>query len=384
MSKTSQPFEFWSARSKAKLSSDRGASASWGGALPTANTLGELLAKQLPPSVPVVAPWLHSGESCLLWGGTGTGKSMIALTMALGAAGGGKVLGWEFPKPTRVLFVDGEQSERDLQRRLALLSTGIDGFDAGAAAGNLILMPRAAQSVGTKFLDIASADQAEMLAQDVERQKIGLIVFDNLSTLSDSVDDENSAAAFKPMQILLTRLKKLNVAVILVHHAGKDPGRGFRGSSGIATTFERILGVVHSDAAPVTKIDVTVRLEKFRDEVPESFQPTFPLKFSVSDDAGGRVAKWDVGQLTLVETGWRMFSAGPYSTVAAFVTAFNQQFGTTRSAKNFRRDFRQAWMLDLRKTEQDCDRAEKRMKALRKCDSDEPESEDGQGVAGDY
>lgn len=360
-----QKTPFWSSKDREKLKKDDRASTAWKGVLPSVSSLGALLAKDLPPAVPVVAPWLHLGESCMLWGGTGTGKSMIAQTIALAAAGGGEVFGWTFPNPGKVLYVDGEQSERGIQGRFKLLQTGVANIDAAKAAQNLTVMARTAQDEGAGFLDMASPEQAEMFAAAVGRQKTSLVVFDNLSTLSDRIEDENSAAAFKPMQTLLTRLKKLNVAVILVHHAGKDPANGYRGSSGIATTFERILGIVRSEAAPSTRIDVVAQLEKFRDEVPAGFQPTFPLKFETVGEGTARRAVWTVGQLAKLEEAWRMFWAGSYRTKGELVEAFNARFGENHKAGNFARDFASRFMTELGKTPQEIRRAEERMKVMR-------------------
>jgi hypothetical protein len=313
----------------------------------------------------------------MLWGGTGTGKSMIALTVALGAAGGGAAFGWTFPSPAKVLYVDGEQSERDLKKRLGLLPSGISGFNAAQAAANFVVMARAAQSEGTKFLDIGSPAQAEMFAAEIRRQGFGLVVFDNLSTLSDSIEDENSAAAFKPMQVLLTRLKKLNVAVILVHHSGKDPS-GYRGSSSIATTFERILGIVRSEAAPSTKIDVVVTLEKFRDEIPEGFQPVFPLRFSTVEKDGKRLSEWEVGQLGRLEEAWRMYNSGRYASKEHFVDAYNERFGETRAASNFGRDFTRRWIAELGKSEKEIKRAVDLMKLVQECEADDESAKVGE------
>lgn len=370
---------FWSSTSRNSLAQNTSAQEAWGGALPVTSTLGELLARKLPPALPIIHPWLHSGESCLLWGGTGCGKSMISLTLALAAAGGGEVFGWRFPNPGKVLFVDGEQSERDLQRRLSLLGTAIKGFDGELAAKNLVLMPRAAQTHGDRFVDIAEPGQAKLIADEMGRQGVCLVVFDNLSTLTDSVEEENSAAAFKPMQALLTRLKKLNIAVILVHHAGKDPAKGYRGSSSIATTFERVIGIVRNQSAPVTRIDVKVQLEKFRDEAPDSFQPVFPLKFFVgeSNTSGARQAVWEVGQLTQIVESWHMYSGGSFATVAEFVAAYNTRNGTQHSPKNFGRDFKERWITELGKTKADIDGAAERMRELRACRQDSTEEGSG-------
>jgi hypothetical protein len=63
-------------------------------------------------------------------------------------------------------------------------------------------------------------------------------------------------------------------------------------------------------------------------------------------------------------------------TVAAFVTAYNVRFGTSHAAKNFNRDFRKVWLLDVRKPEEEIDNASKRMRALHAC-TDDPVSVDG-------
>ncbi len=363
---------FWAAKGELRGLSPAEMKEVWGGFVPKTTNLGDLLQKTLPPHTPVIAPWLHLGESCLLWGGTGTGKSMIALTLALGAAGGGSALGWTFPNPGKVLFVDGEQSERDLKRRLQFLATGIQGINLEKAGENLILMARSTQGSRTKFIDIGAQAQADILAAQIEAYGAGLVIFDNLSTLSDSIGDENSAASFKPMQALLTRLKKHNAAVIMLHHSGKDLERGYRGSSSIATTFERVLGITRNPSASVSQVDVTVRLEKFRDQVPAGFQPVFPL--ALSTDSKGN-AEWKVGQLGQLEEAWRIFSKGGHKTVAEFVGACNKRFDTSRTAGNFNRDYCKPWMVDLGINEHEIKAAKARMQSLKRLDQEEGEDD---------
>jgi hypothetical protein len=299
---------------------------------------------------------------------------MVAQTLALAVAGGGKVLGWECPEPTRVLYVDGEQSERAIKGRFKLLSTSLAGYDAGKAAVNLEIMARASQESPGGFLDIADEAQHVGTLDFVKKRGFGLVVLDNLSTLSDSIEDENSAAALKPMQTLLTHLKKLNATVLMVHHSGKDPNK-YRGSSALATTFERILGITRNATAPATRIDATVRLEKFRDEVPEGFRSTFPLTFTTTTDKdGNKAARWEVGDLGLLEEAWGVFSAGKCTSQRAFIKAINTRHGTKFSAGNFKRDFLFKWMTDLGKTKADLKAAENRMSHLRELEAGDAEA----------
>lgn len=324
---------------------------------PAVCTLGDLLAKELPPLVPVVSPWLHSGESCLLWGGTGTGKSMLAQTVALAVSGGGRVLGWECPKPQRVLYIDGEQSVRDIRDRWRMLPSAIERHDSAAAARNLHLVARSAQAEAGGFLDITNEAHHAAISALVTKGDFGLVVFDNFSTLSDSLEDENNAAAVRPMQSLLAHLKGLNVAVILVHHAKKD-GMQFRGSTGILTTFERVLGLVRVEGGTAAKIEGTLKLEKFRGKLPEGFRLSMPVTFETTEDADGQRAAWQIGEdNSAAMAGWEMFKRGGYATKAEFVAAFNARFRTNHRAGNFGRDFVTPWMRggvghdDIRKAE---------------------------------
>jgi hypothetical protein len=141
---------------------------------------------------------------------------MLAMTIALASAGGGKALGWHFPHPAPTLYIDGEQSERDQQTRFKELAGTIQDNDPALMKRNLDIVARAgAKGTGT-FLDIANKEHHPALINLIKEQAIALCILDNFSTLSDSIDDENSAGGFKPVQALLVTLKEAACAAILV------------------------------------------------------------------------------------------------------------------------------------------------------------------------
>ena len=222
-------------------------------------TLADLLARQFPPRAVLIAPWLRSAESCLLWAPTGVGKSLLVNTLALAVAGGGSVAGWKADKPRRVVLIDGEMHIEDLKERLAMLAGTVEGLDMGAAGRNLVILSRQDQSPEVRFPDLAEAtapNPATTAGQDVIMRKVResgaeLVILDNFSTLAE-VADENEAAAMSPILSFLMRLKQANVACILVHHAGKA-GNDYRGSSKLATTFEVIMGLVRPDGQAATE-----------------------------------------------------------------------------------------------------------------------------------
>jgi len=164
------------------------------------------------------------------------------------------------------------------------------------------------------------------------------------------------------MQGLLAQLKGANIAAILVHHAGKGKNpETYRGSSNIATTFERVLGLIHDDKESPTKLAVTVKLDKYRDKPPEGFQPEFPLELGEEMTPNGPRPVWKLGDLHELREGWRMFAYGEYRNNGEFLKAFNKKFGTTYTKGNFAMQFTQRWQLKLGIAESEIRRAKNRM-----------------------
>ncbi|MGA9869297.1 MAG: AAA family ATPase [Acetobacteraceae bacterium] len=211
-------------------------------------TLGQLLDHRFAPREDLIGPWLRTGESALLWAAPGTGKSLLALSLAIMVAGGGSVLGWHSPKPRKVIFVDGEMAAEDLKERMEWLLNTVEGVDKEAARSNLYILSRNWQAAEVPFPDLAKRDgrdgrpsDQDLYMQLAEKHGAELLIADNFSTLAD-VSDENEAAAMTPVLAFLLRLKQARIGCILVHHSGKT-GATYRGSSKLATTFEVVLGL---------------------------------------------------------------------------------------------------------------------------------------------
>jgi RecA-family ATPase len=199
-------------------------------------TLGQLLDHPFRPREDLISPWLRQGESAMMWAAPGTGKTLLALTMAVMVAGGGSALGWSSPKPRRVLFCDGEMSAEDLKERAAWLIGTVEGVDQGAARENLLILSRNWQKPDVRFPDMGKREtkdgkpsDQDVYLQVARKHRAELVIADNFSTLAE-VSDENEAAAMTPVLAFLLRLKQARIACILVHHSGKD-GSNYRGSS---------------------------------------------------------------------------------------------------------------------------------------------------------
>ena len=211
-------------------------------------SLARLLSHRFRPREDLIFPWLRQGESAMLWAAPGTGKTLLTLTLAVMVAGGGSVLGWNSPKPRRVLLVDGEMAAEDLQERVRWLIDTVKDIDTEAADKNLHILSRNWQKPDVDFPDLGDregkaggASGQDVVLRTAQARGAELVLLDNFSTLAE-VADENDAASMTPTLAFLLRLKQARIGCVLVHHSGKT-GDTYRGSSKLATTFEIILGL---------------------------------------------------------------------------------------------------------------------------------------------
>lgn len=202
-----------------------------------------LLNKTFRPRETVIDPWLRTEETAVIWAASGVGKTWMCLSLALTIAGGGSMADWTAPKARTVIYYDAEMHAQDLQDRIRkLMDDGIVRVpDRALTLRNLTIVSRQSQRLGTDYLDLMDeADQRQMVRELVGNYEVAF--FDNLTTMSDGLGDENSATDFKPLQRFFMELKRGGVVGVLVHHANKT-GYAMRGSTSLATTFEAILAL---------------------------------------------------------------------------------------------------------------------------------------------
>ena len=233
----------------------------------------ELLAKTFDERELVIDPWLRTGETALIWAGSGVGKTMLTLSLALAVAGGGKVWEWSSGKPRKVLIVDGEMHLQDLQERIKLLgATAVKGVDMAQVGQNLTIVARQAQDPKSTFFDVTDEEHQMALLERCQRGGVEVLIIDNLSTVADGLDDENDAVAFRCVQSFMLRMKQTGITTILVHHARKD-GQEPRGSTALATTFEVILGLKKPSVPVHGRASFVATFSKFRAQGNQSTSP---------------------------------------------------------------------------------------------------------------
>jgi hypothetical protein len=91
------------------------------------DTLGieDLMALQIPERELLLDPILPAKGLMMIHARRGGSKTFLALAIGLAVAGGTSILRWSAPKARRVLYVDGEMTLVDLQKRVAALRAGM-------------------------------------------------------------------------------------------------------------------------------------------------------------------------------------------------------------------------------------------------------------------
>jgi hypothetical protein len=193
-------------------------------------TLSEYLDEScFPQHEPIVEELLAKQELTLLTATAKSGKTWLALHLALAVASGSRFLGAFNTRKAKVLFIQTEVSHSQFRDRIVAM---LPGIDSEHLEENLIISPERVRIDTSEGLGSLSGLVAETACE--------LLILDPLYTLHRG--DEDKAREVAPM---LGALKELcanhNSACLLVHHQGKagetngrQTGHRARGSSALA------------------------------------------------------------------------------------------------------------------------------------------------------
>jgi putative DNA primase/helicase len=182
----------------------------------------EFLSLELPPREMIIDPWLPQKGLVMIFSKRGVGKTFFSLAAAYAIACGEGFLGFDVPKPRKVMFIDGEMPAAVMQKRLASIVEG-----------------HKRQPPDPSFFRILCADTIEAGLPDLGTKQgqaaidaiIGdaeVIFADNLSSLMRQ-GKENEAESWIPIQGWALAHRRAGRSIVVLHHAGK--GGEQRGTS---------------------------------------------------------------------------------------------------------------------------------------------------------
>ena len=174
------------------------------------------MVRENPPEV----PWLVEGlvvkaALTILNGREGEGKSLLAMAVSAGAAGGHSVAGLDCERGS-VVYVDAENGAYEIHRRVHALELPLEGVEV------------------YEVNDFDLRDDLDELEVVVERHRPSLLVLDSFRSLWGG-DENDSGQVSRCLDPLRRLAHRSGVAILLLHHSGKA-NSNYRGSSAIGAS----------------------------------------------------------------------------------------------------------------------------------------------------
>lgn len=164
----------------------------------------------------------------LIWAPTNVGKSFVAIQLSLALATGGTAFGLPAMFPRQVCYLDGEAGEGDFKARCEqLLQENSDDRENVGQNLRVLSLP------GSNILDTACSQK---IIEQLRNVKADVLVIDNLLALAPSAAKSNADGLFK----FVREVQRAGVAVVIVHHSGKD-GTNFKGPSDLASLSQNVI-----------------------------------------------------------------------------------------------------------------------------------------------
>jgi hypothetical protein len=174
--------------------------------------------RELEPPDCILGAVASTTSRGLITGPTGVGKSGIAIALGMGMAAGDGFLHWKGVRPSKVLYVDGEMSNRLVKQRV-----DAEVHRRGVAPSGFHVL------CACDVEDFAplNTDRGRMFMWRVieEIGDVDMVIFDNvMSLIAGSMAEEGPWAEVMPFVRSLTRR---NIGQIWIHHTGHRDDRSY-------------------------------------------------------------------------------------------------------------------------------------------------------------
>lgn len=236
----------------------------------------------------IVKPWLREGEVTIIYGGYGTGKSLVTILIAY-LVGLHKfdrkeceIGRWQVKRKTGCLYIDGEMGELEMEDRLRQYEWL--GPQSPKYKTKILSIPQYQLDTEDTFLLSDRKNQMKVIEWLKNNLTYRLIVLDSVSTLFGLDDENNNSEWNNKINPFLRDLRALGVACILLHHAGKDDKRGLRGASAMGAMAQNIFRVKDHPNKSEDRGEAWFTIGKDKQRKGGVSFPSFSLHFSQDEE----------------------------------------------------------------------------------------------------
>jgi putative DNA primase/helicase len=250
----------------------------------------DFTAMQFEPRRSILHPWLSERTISLISGVAGCGKTFFALSIVDSICRGVMFGPWEVQSSVNCLYIDAELTNIDLQNRLKILS-GMHMHEPYIK--NLYVY--SANEIHDRNLPqmhLENYEWQEFIERYCRNKKVGLVVFDNIASLTPGLE-ENSKKEWDSINQFLIKLKFGGISSLLLHHMGKDDQRGPRGTSARLDNIDSAINLV-SPRSTGWKLNFTTMFLKKRVEF-DSENLVQPFDFELRSICG--VYSWSYNSI---------------------------------------------------------------------------------------
>ena len=229
-------------------------------------TVTEFINTKIKRPKVLVKPWLTASSLNMIYGLRGIGKSWLSHILAISLTrreGYINIGNWKTRQGASVLLVDGEMSKASIQQRLKYL---IQSYDVGEGRKLFLL---------ADDLNLTKKKQRDSLSEIAKEKMIDVLFLDNISCLFPGLD-ENSKQDWDPINRWLLSLRAMGLAVVLIHHAGKQGKQ--RGTSGREDSLDTVIRLTRpKDYDPSQGARFWVYFDKARQATPSANLNSFQI-----------------------------------------------------------------------------------------------------------
>jgi putative DNA primase/helicase len=234
----------------------------------------DFMSTVLPERKFIITDLLYEGQNAMIYARPGVGKTNLALAIGAAVSRGGKLFGpYHIPKPTGVIFLDGEMPASELQERINRMWIKPDPEYFKVISAELLSTQ--CRPIPTLVDPTWREGLLEFLKQN---RKFRFLIMDNLSALAPGCD-ELSGLDWDAINQWLIALRRIGMNDLLIHHAGKNNQQ--RGTSKREDQMDLILKLTKIENRKVSAFRVD--FEKAR-SLPESLKGSFVIEMQDRDE----------------------------------------------------------------------------------------------------